>query len=142
MRLLKHLDHRKIACDVDEELRFHVEMLQQKYTRHGMSPAEAKAAAQKRFGNLERVKVQCVQISRRHSPLQHVLKSSSFLLAFTGLLIYVLNSDYKVARIGTLLIAIAILGRLLLYVRGLTSATFLPRTKEASPSITRNPECL
>jgi hypothetical protein len=142
MRLLKHLDHKKIACDVDEELRFHVEMLQQKYTRQGMSPAEAKAAAQKRFGNFERVKVQCVQISKRTSPLQHVLKTLAIILGCSGLLIWVLSVDYKVARIGTVLISIAILGRLLLYVRGLTSATFLPRTKEASPSITRNPECL
>lgn len=134
-RLLKQ----KIACDVEDELRFHVEMLQQKYTRHGMSPADAKAAAQKRFGNVERVKNQCVQIRRRSSPLQHVMKSSSFLLAFTGLLINILNSDYKVERIGTLLIVIAVLGRVLLYVRGLSSATFLPRTKEASLSINRKP---
>ena len=139
MRLLKQLDHKKIAFDVEDELRFHVEMLQQKYTRHGMSPAEANEAAQKRFGNFERVRNQCVQISKRASALQHVLKTSSILLAFTGLLIFVLNSDYKVARIGTVLMAIAILGRLLLYARGLTSATFLPRTKEPSLSITRKP---
>jgi hypothetical protein len=80
-----------------------------------------------------------VQISKRTSALQHVLKTSSILIAFTGLLIFVLNSDYKVARIGTILIAIAILGRLLLYVRGLTSATLLPRTKEPSLSISRKP---
>jgi hypothetical protein len=123
MRLLKHLEHKRIACDVDEELRFHVEMLQQKYARHGMSPVDAKAAAQKRFGNFERVKNQCVKISRRSSPLHLVLKISSILLAFTGLLIFLLNSDYKVARIGTLLIVIAILGRVLLYVRGFSPST-------------------
>ena len=139
MRLLKHLDHKKIAFDVEDELRFHVEMLQEKYTRHGMSPAEAKAAAQKRFGNFERVKNQCVQISRRSSLLQHVLKTSLILIAFTGLLINILNSDYKVERIGTLLIAIAILGRVLLYVRGLSSASFLPRTKETTLAISRKP---
>jgi len=138
-RLLKHLDHRKIACEVDEELRFHVEMLQQKYTRHGMSPAEAKVAAQKRFGNFERVRNQCVQIGRRSSPLQHVLRTSLILLAFTGLLISSLNSNFRVARIGTVLIAIAVLGRLLLYVRGLTSAGFLPTTKETSLSLSRKP---
>lgn len=139
MRLLKQLDPRKIAFDVEDELRFHVEMLQQKYTRHGMSPAEANEAAKKRFGNFERVRNQCVQISKRTSVLQHVLKASSILLAFTGLLIFVMNSDYKVARIGTILIAIAILGRLLLYVRGLTSATLLPKTKEPPLSISRKP---
>ena len=37
----------------------------------------------------------------------------------TGLVIQTLSSDYKVARIGGVLIMIAIFGRLLLYVRGL-----------------------
>ena len=136
---MRLLDHKRIAYDVEDELRFHIEMLERKYTQHGLSSAEATAAARTRFGNFERVRNQCVEISRRSTPLRHVLKMSLILLAFSGLLIYVLNSDYKVARIGTLLIVIAILGRVLLYVRGLTSATFLPRTKEASFSISRKP---
>ena len=137
--MIARLFKQKIACDVEDELRFHVEMLQQKYTRHGMSPAEAKAAATTRFGHFERVKNQCVQIRRRSSPLQHVLKTSLILVAFTGLLINILSSDYRVARIGTILIVIAVLGRVLLYVRGLSSATFLPRTKETTLAISRKP---
>jgi hypothetical protein len=135
MRLLAH---NRIAFDVEDELRFHIEMLERKYTQHGMSSAEATAAARKRFGNFERVKSQCVQISKRSSLLQHVLKTSLILLGFTGLLIYILSSQYRVARIGTILIFIAICGRLLLYVRGLSPATFLPRTKEPSLSIRKS----
>ena len=108
---------KKTAFEVEEELRFHVEMLERKYAQEGMTDAHAKAAAVKRFGNLERVRKQCVNISRRHSLLQRVLKASSILIALTGLAIHAISSDFSVARIGTVLIIIAISGRLLLHVR-------------------------
>ena len=111
---------RKTALDVEEELQFHIEMIERKYTQEGMSAAEAKAAASRRFGNLETVKRQCVTIRKRSSSLQRVLKLSLILIALAGLAILMLSSDYKVGRIGSVLIMIAIAGRLLLYVRGLT----------------------
>ena len=120
---------RKTSLDVEEELQFHIEMLERKYTQEGMPAAEAKAAALRRFGNLERVKQQCVTISKRSSPLRRVLKTSSILIAFTGLAIHTLSSDNNVAHMGDTLTMIAIAGRLLLYVRGLT-----PRNSE-------KPEC-
>jgi len=118
----------KIAGDVEEELRFHIEMLEEKYTRHGLSSVEAKAAAKKRFGNLERVKNQCVEISRRNTPLRRILKASTIFIALAGVLIYLLSQDYKVARIGQMLIMVAISTRLLLYVRGLGPSSFLPKS--------------
>jgi hypothetical protein len=109
-------------ADVEEELRFHIEMLEREYAQQGMP--DAKAAALKRFGSLDRIRKQCVDIRRRNNLLRRVLKPSSILIALTGLAIHILNSDYKVARIGTMLIAIAVSCRLLLYVRGLSpSAT-------------------
>lgn len=114
--------HRKTSLDVEEELHFHLEMLEHKYTQQGMSAAESKAAALRRFGNPERVKRQCVTIRRRSSLLIRFLKLCSILIALTGLAIHVLSSDYKVGRIGSTLIMIAIAGRLLLYVRGLSPA--------------------
>ena len=119
----------KASLDVEEELQFHIEMLERKYAQQGMPAAEAKTAALRRFGNVERVKRQCVTISRRRSLLRRVLKMSSILIALAGLAIHILGSDYKVARIGDTLIMIAIMSRLLLYVRGLT-----PRNSE-------KPEC-
>jgi hypothetical protein len=111
---------RKTSLDVEEELRFHIETLEHKYIQQGMPAAEAKAAASRRFGNLEAVKRQCVTIRKRSSPLQRVLKISLILIALAGLAIHMFGSDYKVVRMGTTLIMIAIAGRLLLYVRGLT----------------------
>ena len=118
----------KITCDVEEELRFHIEMLEEKYTRHGLSSPEAKAAAKKRFGNLERVKNQCVEISKRNSPLRRILKTSTIFIALAGVLIHFAGEDYKVVRIGHTLIMIAVSARLLLYVRGLGPSSFLPKS--------------
>jgi hypothetical protein len=134
-------NRKKTACEVDDELQFHIEMLERKYAQQGMSDAHAKAAALKRFGNFERVKKQCVDISRRNSLVRRVFKWSSILIALTGIAIQTLSSDYKVARIGNLLIVIAIVGRLLLYVRGLGTSAFLPSTKQTSLSVfTDTPE--
>jgi hypothetical protein len=120
--LFRRGNRRQFSSEVDEELQFHVEMLEHKFTQQGMPAAEARAAALRRFGNLETIKRQCVSISRRNSVLRRVLKTSSILLALIGVSIHILGSfDYKVARIGDVLIMIAVLGRLLLYVRGLTS---------------------
>jgi len=127
MKLLK--SHRKTSLDVEAELQFHIEMLERKYAQQGMPASDAKAAALRRFGNVERVKRQCVTISRRSSLLRRVLKISTIFIALTGLAIHLLSSDDKVMHIGDTLIMIAVAGRLLLYVRGLT-----PRNSE-------KPEC-
>ena len=117
--LLTHPNH-KTALEVEEELRFHIDMLEGKYIQQGMSAAEAKTAAAKRFGRLESISRQCVAISKRNSPLLRVLKTSSILVALTGLSIRIFSPDPTVAHIGDTLILIAISGRLLLYVRGLS----------------------
>jgi hypothetical protein len=122
--------HQKTALDVQEAFQFHIEMLERKYAQSGMSVAQAKSAALKRFGDVDRIKRQCVDISRRNSLLLRILKSSAILIALVGLAIQIFASDYKVDRIGHILIMIAVLGRVLLYVRGLSPSTFLPATKE------------
>jgi hypothetical protein len=100
-----------------------------------MSSAEAKIAASRRFGNFERVKKQCVDISSRNTAVRRVLKTSAILIALTGLAIQLLSTDFKVARIGNVLIMIAVLGRLLLYVRGLVRPNFFPVSRDVSLSV-------
>jgi hypothetical protein len=133
-------NRKKTAFEVDEELQFHIEMLEHKYTQLGMSDAHAKAAALKRFGNFQRIRNECVKISWRSSLLRRALKTSSILFALTGLAIHALSWDYKVARVGTMLITIAIAGRLLLYVRGLSSWTYLSGTKTSLSLVTDTPK--
>lgn len=126
------MTNRKTERDVAEELQFHVDMLELKYAQHGMSTAEAKAAAQRRFGSFERVKQQCVAISERTTLLRRVLKTSFILIGLAGIAVRIVSSDFNVSRIGVVLIMIAISGRLLLYVRGLGPSTSFPKSKEKS----------
>ncbi len=134
--LLKRLRKpREIELEVDEELRLHVELLQREYIQRGMSPEEARAATLKRFGNFDRVKNECVAICRRSHPLQRAFKIFLILLALTGLIVRIASTDRHIAHIGGTLIAIAVAGRLLLYVRGLSPSRFLPRNKPSSFSI-------
>jgi len=140
VNLLRRTHRKKTAFEVEEELQFHIEMLERKYAQQGMSDAHAKSAALRRFGNFERVKKQCVDISRRNSLLRRILKISLILIALTGLAIHTLSLDYRVARIGSVLIIIAVSGRLLLYVRGLSPWIFLPGTKTSLSVISDTPK--
>jgi len=133
-------NHKRTACEVEEELQFHIEMLERKYAQQGMSIADAKAAALRRFGRFETVKKQCVDISRRNSLLRRILKISSIVIALVGLAIKTFSFDYRVARIGGVLIMIAIGGRLLLYVHGLNPWTFLPAARPSGSVFPDSPD--
>jgi hypothetical protein len=133
--LFKNSNRKQILFEVEDELRFHIEMLERKYVQDGMSAAAAKAAALRRFGSIERAMKQCVDIRSRNSLLRRVLKTCLILLALTGFSIRVISSDLYVERMGDVLIMIAVSGRLLLYVRGLNPSTFLSGTDETCPSI-------
>ena len=130
--LFSRLNRYKTALEVDEELQFHLAMLERKYMQEGMCAADAQAAALRRFGNFQRVKQQCVEITKRSTLLRRVLKTSLMLMGLAGLLISIGSSDYKVDRIGHVVIMIAIMGRLLLYVRGLGPFTYLAGVKATS----------
>ncbi len=132
--LVRLSNRRKTAFDVEEELQFHIEMLERKYAQQGMSATDANSAALKQFGNPELIKRECVDIRSRNTLLHRVLKTSFILIALAGVAIHLAAFDYKVDRIGHVLIMIAIAGRLLLYVRGLVPSVFLTN-KERSPSI-------
>lgn len=133
--LFKNSNRKQIVFEVEDELQFHIEMLERKYVQDGMSTAAAKAAALRRFGSLERAMKQCVNIRSRNSLLRRILKMSLIILGLTGLTIRIFSSDFHVGRIGDVLIMIAVAGRLLLYVRGLNPSTFLSGTNETCPSI-------
>lgn len=62
-RLLKlAVRARAVEQDVDEELQFHLEMRTATLEREGLSPAEARAAAEREFGDVTRVREECVRI--------------------------------------------------------------------------------
>src|ERR671918_505205 len=96
----KNSNRNQIAFEVEDELRFHIEMLERKYVQDGMSAAAARAAALRRFGSLERAMKQCVDIRSRNSLLRRVLKVSTIILALAGFSIRIISSNVKVDHVG------------------------------------------
>ena len=123
-------NRRELELEVEEELRLHIDLLLRENIKRGMSPEEARSATLKRFGNVDRVRNECVEICRRSRPLQRALKISLILLVLIGLIIRIASTDFHVARIGDTLIMVAVAARLLLYVRSLTPSRFLPKKSE------------
>ena len=130
-RLLKRSEG--VARDIDEELSFHLELLTQEHLKQAMSPAEAKDAAVKRFGNVERIKDQCLAISRRRHPLLVGLKAFLVIMFFGGVVIRTLGTGIDVHHLGDLMIAVPILGYVLLYVRSLNPSSFFSKAESAYP---------
>ncbi|HJR36708.1 MAG TPA: ABC transporter permease [Gemmatimonadales bacterium] len=54
-----------VRQDVDEELRFHLEMHQRELAERGHSPLAARQEAERRFGELGRIREECVAIDTR-----------------------------------------------------------------------------
>jgi len=54
----------QIAREVEAELHFHIEMRARANIEGGMRPAEARLAARQSFGDFDRVKTECCEISR------------------------------------------------------------------------------
>src|SRR6266581_113384 len=50
---------RIIKCEIDDELRFHLERATDSNTAAGMLPEEAAREARKRFGNLQSIREEC-----------------------------------------------------------------------------------
>lgn len=56
-----------IPRDVDDELRFHLEMRVKDYIAQGMKPDDARHLAAKRFGSVDRARDACVVINEQHA---------------------------------------------------------------------------
>jgi hypothetical protein len=134
-RLFKRFASEQIKGEVEAELRFHLELLTEALLQQDMSPEEANAAALERFGNVEQIKDQCVEISRRSNPLLRALKSFLILVFLAGVLVRVFSTEFHVLRVGGTLIAVAVLSRVFLYVRGMNPSSFLSSHETLSPLI-------
>ena len=62
---------RDLEADLDDELRFHIDMREQEYRAEGMSAAEARAAVIARFGDVARVRDACTEIDHRRERRMH-----------------------------------------------------------------------
>jgi hypothetical protein len=129
----KRFDRGHAGREIDEELRFHLDLLTEENLRQDMSLAEAQYAALKRFGDIDQIKDQCAEISRRNNPLLRALKTFMILVFLLGVLVRVLSIEFHLTRVGDVLIAVGVLARLLLYVRGLNPSSFVSKPETFSP---------
>jgi hypothetical protein len=133
MRILRSFDSEENQREIEEELAFHLELLTEEHLQPDVPLAEAKAAALKRFGDVERIKGQCLDISRRSHPLMPVVKAFLIAMFLAGVLVRVNSTERNFESLGNLLIAVASLCRLFLYVRGLNPSRFLTERHTNSP---------
>ncbi|HKT09573.1 MAG TPA: ABC transporter permease [Gemmatimonadaceae bacterium] len=56
-----------IAADVEDELRFHLEMRAAEYAARGLAPDAARSRAEQRFGNIHRARQACAEIDRQQA---------------------------------------------------------------------------
>lgn len=109
----------EIERQVEEELRFHCEMLTEEYQEMGMQEEAARDATSRRFGDVERVQAECVEISRRNRPALKLLKLLLLLALMSGLFLRMNSVEINFKQLADLLMATGVLGQLLLHVRGL-----------------------
>jgi len=131
--LIHRFDPDQTRREIDEELRFHIDLLTDEHSLLDITFAEARDAALRRFGNVERIKNECVEISRRRHPAVRLLKSFLLLVFLAGVLVRVFSPEYHLTRVGDVLMAVSDLSRLWLYVRGLNPSRFLSEANESSP---------
>ena len=136
-RLFHRFDREVIEREIEEELRFHLELLTQARLQH-MTLEGAKDAALKGFGNFERIKDQCVKISRRNHPSRRAFKCLLLIVLLVGVLLRVLSIDTNIRHCGDLLIAVPILTHLLLYVRDLSPSIFFSKPETSAPLMLSN----
>jgi hypothetical protein len=132
-KLFNPIGSEAIEREVEEELRFHLELLTEQHLQHADTLVEARASALRRFGNVEQVKDQCVEISKRKHPFTRALKSFLILTFLAGVFLCIFGTELHVFRVGQMLITVAVMGRLFLYVRGLKPAGFRPKSDTSSP---------
>jgi hypothetical protein len=122
--ILRHLNlfdrSGEIERDIDEELRFHLEMRARDNIEAGMTPAEAKIEALRRFGDYDNIKATCHEIGkeRLEGPMtSKSIKGIIWVMLGCGLTLHITSDVDNVSQAGQALSVIAILWRLLLYLR-------------------------
>ncbi len=123
-------DRQALECEIDEELRFHIETQARAYEMDGFEPEEAFAKAAVRFGDVTDIKRQCVRIRQRHSVTAWVMKALFAISFLLGVVVRTLSIEANVTQVGNLLLMIGVLGLLLIFGKRVGSTIF-PRDRES-----------
>jgi len=130
--LLPGFDNERARHEIDEELQLHIDLLTQEHLQANLPFETARDAALKRFGNPEDIQKQCLEISRRRHPAVRALKLFLILIFLTGVLVRIFAPEYHVTRMGDVLMAVGLLGRLWVYLRVLAPSAFFSKPEVSS----------
>ena len=104
----------EVENEVEEELRFHVQMRTQANIEKGMTPDEARLAATESFGDFDQVKVSCCEI-KRGFPFDLKRLRMGLYIAIAclagGVSLWAVNMHHNVFGVLWQLVAIAVLMR-------------------------------
>ena len=127
-RIRARVDKPSIETEVDLELRFHIDMQALDYEHRGLSPGESRAKAEARFGDVERIRKECIRIGSGSTVLVWILNSVFMFCLTMGLLLRTLVPEMHVNRVGDVMMMIGGLGILLVYARQAGSRVFNPNS--------------
>ena len=131
-RLLRRLDGRRPQREVDEELQFHLDLLSEELCQQDMSWEAAQASALDRFGNVQKIRDECVRIARRNHPVILALKWLFGFVFVAGVLVRIFAPEYHVLRVGNILMTVGVLSRLLLYLRVMNRSRYFSQPDDSS----------
>jgi hypothetical protein len=104
--------------EVEDELRFHIEMRTRDNIAAGMSPEDAVADAMRRFGNFEHIRLTCEEIRReRLAGAMKLAKILLWIMLGFGLTLEMSARLDAMRLVGQFLIIIATLSILLIHLR-------------------------
>src|SRR5215211_331108 len=102
---------------IEDELRFHIEMRTQENMDSGMAPTQARQDAERRFGNLESIKTDCLKIQGNNHGAMKALNCLLWMVVAFGLVLRLTGSTRGIRPTGDLIAMSAILLRLLIHLR-------------------------
>jgi hypothetical protein len=104
--------------EVEDELRFHIEMRTRDNVEAGMSPEEAAADAMRRFGDFDHIRAICGEIRKeRLTSVMKVIRGITWVMIGCGLTLKLTSNVGTIRDVGFFLIVIALLWRLLVHLR-------------------------
>ena len=104
--------------EIEDELRFHLEMRTRDNIAAGMSPEEAAADAMRRFGDFDHIRAICEEIRKEClMGVMKVVKGLSWIIIGCGLTLKLTADEEAWQPVANALILIASLWRLLIHLR-------------------------
>jgi hypothetical protein len=108
--------------EIEDELQFHIELRTRDNIAAGMAPEDAAADAMRRFGDFDQIRSVCEEIRKERSAgVMKLIKGSAWVILGCGLILKMSSRIFALQNVGDFLILIAVLWRLLIYLREMQS---------------------